>query len=100
MVIKVLDHTSSCYSNEDGEVIYRLLKEYLKDSNTVTVSFMGINSITSSFTNTAFIELLNDYDIRHIQKHLNFKDTNRQINSMIKNRFTYESNRRKNLSLV
>jgi|SRR5690625_170276 len=94
MVIRIKDHVERCYSNEDGLVIQELLKNHLTNGEFVVLSFKGINSITSSFTNTALIELLDDFDFPYIQEHIHFKDSNKHINSMIKNRFIFESDRR------
>lgn len=102
MVIRITDHLNRCYSNEDGEVIYLVLKKMLAKREPIKLSFEGINSITSSFTNTAFIELLKDFDFSYIKKNLHFVDTNKHINSMIKRRFMFETENRENkeLSLV
>lgn len=100
MVINVLDHVERCYSNEDGKIILHLLKRALKSGETVEVSFEGVNSLTSSFTNTALIELLKDFEFVHIKKHLRFINTNRTINGMIRDRFEFESQRYNNKELV
>jgi|SRR5690606_243162 len=100
MVIKICDHVGRCYSNEDGKVIRDLLVGYLNKGTSLTVSFKNIDGVTSSFVNTAFIELLDDFDFDVIKRSLKFVDSNKQINDMIKSRFSFEVNRRKNLMLV
>lgn len=93
MVINIKDHVERCYSNEDGKIILDLIKKSFEDGETATLSFAGINSVTSSFTNTAFIELLKEYEFNYIKKNLRFIDSNKLINDMIKSRFTFESER-------
>ena len=64
--ITVKDYVDQVYSNEDGMVIYNTLKSELEKSNKIQVSFKDITALNSSFVNSAFIELLNDYDFRFI----------------------------------
>jgi len=100
--INVLDHVERCYSNGDGKVILDLLKAAFSGGESVTLSFQGVTSVTSSFTNTALIELLKEYNLSYIKKHLRFVNTNKLINDMIKARFAFESKRsdHKELSVV
>ncbi|MFD2172444.1 STAS-like domain-containing protein [Tumebacillus lipolyticus] len=100
MVIRVLDHVERCYSNDDGQMIYELIRPHLANGNRVTVSFLGVDSVPSSFVNSAFIELLSEFEFDTIKKLLQFADSTKQINSMIKSRFDFEVNERKNLVLV
>ncbi len=93
MVIYIVDHVERCYSNNDGEIVLSLLKTSFENDEDVTLSFKGINSITSSFTNTAFIDLLKDYNFEYIKRKLRFIDTNKNINNMIKSRFSFEVSR-------
>lgn len=58
ITVSVLDYVDSCYSNDDGAVVFEIIDSLLNKKNKVIVSFEGINSITSSFTNTAFVELI------------------------------------------
>lgn len=84
MVIKVLDHGKNCFTNQDGEIILKLVKSMMDKGQKVDVSFKGIDSVTSSFVNSAFIELLKYYPFEYIRSNLNFSNTNRHINSIIK----------------
>ncbi|WP_251941782.1 STAS-like domain-containing protein [Salinibacter ruber] len=94
MVIKVGDHVKRCYSNEDGREIREQIKPLLLGGREVTVSFEGFDSVTSSFVNSAFIELLSSLDFGEIKERLDFADSNRQINRTIKRRFSFEVNER------
>jgi hypothetical protein len=93
--ISVKDYVDQVYSNDDGMVIYNELKKELAKANKITVSFKEISAINSSFVNSAFLELLNDYDFQFIKDNLRFVDSTKQINDIIKSRFSFEVNGRK-----
>jgi hypothetical protein len=94
MVVKVEDYVPHCYSNEHGRVIRDQIKPPLLGGKEVTVSFEGFDSVSSSFVNSAFVELLNSLDFSEIRERLDFSDSNRQINRTIKRRFSFEVNER------
>lgn len=100
MVINILDHVERCYSNTDGDIILSLIKPKITDGQQVTISFNGVDSVPSSFVNSAFIALLDDFPFDYIRSHLKFTNTTKQINEMIKNRFSFEVNERKKLISV
>jgi len=89
-ITKVIDRH---LTNDDGDVIFNKIMENFEEDNHVTVSFKGISGINSSFVNSAFIQLLDEYDFKYIKENLSFIDSNRQINNLIKNRFSFEANR-------
>lgn len=99
-MINVVDHVNRCYSNADGEIIQQQIRSHFLIGNKVIVSFKGIDSASSSFVNSAFIELLDDYSFDFIRSNLGFADSSKQINEMIKRRFDFEVNHRKNLMNV
>ncbi|MEB9549522.1 STAS-like domain-containing protein [Bacillus cereus] len=100
VTINVLNHVEGCYSNDDGYVILNLIKKAFKDNKQVTVSFEGVNSVTSSFVNSAFIELLNWYDFNFIRSNLHFTNSTKQINSTIKHRFQFETSQKKEVMMA
>lgn len=91
--LRVKDLVDQVYSNDDGRVVYNELKNQLDNANIVSVSFDEIGALNSSFVNSAFIELLNDYDFQFIKKNIRFVDSTKQINEMIKSRFAFEINK-------
>lgn len=92
-MIRVLDYVDQCYNSADGKIIHDVIESRLKSDEPLTVSFAGVDSVPSSFVNTALISLLNLYDFNQIKRLLRFVDTNSQINDMIRTRFTFEVNR-------
>lgn len=95
--LKVLDHVQHCYTNADGDVIRKLIIHQIQNGNKVTLSFRGVDSVSSSFLNSAFIELLDTFSFDQIKSTLYFSDTSKAINEAIKRRFMFEVNERKKL---
>ncbi len=94
MVIRVSDFTDKCYTNRDGEIIFIKIKSHMDKNETANVSFKGIDAVTSSFVNSAFINLLEYYSFDYVKSHLTFSDTTRHINDLIKKRFIFEVEKR------
>jgi len=94
--IEITKVTDSYLTNVDGDLIFNKIIEDFEKNNQITVSFKGISGINSSFVNSAFIQLLDEYDFRYIKRNLSFIDSNRQINNLIKSRFSFETNGAKN----
>lgn len=92
-IIRVLDYVDRCYNSDDGQVIRDIIEKRLKVEDGLIVSFSGVDSVPSSFVNTALISLLERYDFSQIKRRLRFADTNSQINDMIRSRFAFEANR-------
>ncbi|MDD3757681.1 MAG: STAS-like domain-containing protein, partial [Advenella sp.] len=95
MKIYILDYVSQCQTNDDGEKIFNIIYPYIKRHKDITLSFKGVTSIPSSFVNSAFIALLDYAPFDDIKRHLKFSDTNSQMNSMIKERFSFEIKKHK-----
>lgn len=93
VTIRVKDHVAQCVSNDDGALLFYLIKQSFDRDEPVEVSFDGIYSLPTSFVNSAFVELLEYYHFCQVKKLLSFKDTTRQINEVIKKRFTFEAER-------
>lgn len=96
-LIRIIDHVNQCYSNNDGEVIFRLISANFNQGEKVIVSFRDIDSASSSFINSAFIDFLETYSFDFIKTNLIFVDSNKTINDVIKRRFSFEVNNRKKL---
>ena len=88
--IKIVDVLNSYYTNDDGDKLFDIIVSKLSSGNSVEISFEEIDSINSSFVNSAFIRLLDLYTFDEIRKKLSFTHTNKQINLLILNRFKFE----------
>ncbi|MEW5549976.1 STAS-like domain-containing protein [Peribacillus frigoritolerans] len=93
--IRIKDYVDQVYSNDDGMIIYNELKKHFENDSKISVSFKEINALNSSFINSAFIGLLNDYDFQFIKENLRFVDSTKQINDAIKSKFSFELNKNK-----
>lgn len=95
MVIKIKDYSDNCYTNADGGVVFLLLKDLLSENNNITVSFEGIQNLSSSFVNSALIQLLDYFEFDYIKNHLSFIKTTKVINDLIIKRFNFEVKNKK-----
>ncbi|NEN75582.1 STAS-like domain-containing protein [Pelistega sp. NLN82] len=68
-------------------MLFRIIHPYLEQGEQVIVSFEGVDSLPSSFVNTALLPLLHHFSFKTIKESLFFENTNSQINTMIKDRF-------------
>ncbi len=90
-IIKISDYVNQCYSNDDGQIIFELLKSKLESQETVQVSFEGFDIAASSFINSAFIQLLDNFSFETIKSMISFIHSNKSINDLIKLRFQSET---------
>ena len=90
MVIVVMDIVRGCDTNDQGEKIFLSLIKGLSEAPTVTLSFDGVLNVTSSFVNSAFLPLLDTYDIEVIKSRLSLTSVNRQIANMVRDRMIKE----------
>jgi hypothetical protein len=96
-LLKVLDHVAHCYTNADGDAIRQLVIREIQEGNKVVLSFKGVDSVSSSFLNSALIDLLDRYTFEQVKSMVAFSDTSKAINDAIKRRFSFEVNERKKL---
>jgi STAS-like domain of unknown function (DUF4325) len=94
MVVKIIDHVTSASSYDDGEVIFRLLLDPVKNGQTVVVDFSGVASVPSAFVNSAFIRLLEHVSFDQVRSTLTFVQSSRQINELIRSRFEFVAQER------
>lgn len=99
-LVKVLDQVGQCYSNEDGKIIFDIISDSLSKGEKVTLSFEGVDGVTSSFVNSALIDLLECFGFEFIKTHLSFVKTSRQINNIINQRFKFEVKKRNDLVTI
>jgi|GEM_PF-557086 len=110
VTIRILDYVNQAYNNDDGQVIHDILLQHMKQGggsmsfqythsdpqpNEITLSFQGIDSVPSSFVNSALIQLLESFSFDKIKSTIRFSSTNQQINEMIRSRFLFEVERKR-----
>ena len=91
MAILISAHVPACDTNSQGDVIRKVILEALDTNEIIELDFQGIPNVTSSFVNSAFIELLPIVDIAAIKSRIRITRVNRQIGSMINARFKSET---------
>ena len=91
MVIVIQSIVDGCDTNAQGAIVQTMLRKYLSQQATVTLDFSGVFNVTSSFVNTAFVELLDDYNFDLFKSLVTIKNVNRQIGTLIKSRMEKEA---------
>jgi STAS-like domain of unknown function (DUF4325) len=93
MVIAVKSFIPDCDTNVHGDALREVMLRALDESEVVEVSFAGVTAATSSFVNSAFVELLHIMAFDEIKGRIRITHSNRQINDMIRTRLTREAER-------
>jgi len=93
MLVLVQQIAGSADTGAQGEVLYAALNKAFKLNDTVTISFAGLQTATSSFVNMAFVPLLAVWSLREIKRRMKVVQSTRQINDMIKSRLEREADR-------
>ena len=93
MVIRIHDIVLSADTSEQGSAVFACLQPALLPGDDVTLSFEGVKTVTSSFVNTAFVQLLETMSLADIKRRLRIVSSTRQINDMIRRRLRFENDR-------
>lgn len=73
-----------CISSEDGEKVYTIVEDALKSNVKVSLSFVGVEDITSAFLNVAIGQLYGKFDEDHVRTYLSISDLARQDVSLLR----------------
>lgn len=91
MVIRLLDHTATCHSNDDGTKIANIIRRSLNEEHHISISFKGVDIVSTSFINSSLVSLLDLYSFDFIKSKLTFTNTTKHINALIRDRFLFET---------
>lgn len=91
MVIKILSIVPACDSNEQGARVKNAILRDLESQDVVLLDFSGVTNVTSSFVNSALLDLSPKFDFDTIKSRIQIRRVNRQIGNMIKDRFVSEA---------
>ena len=91
MVIRVADIVPGADTADQGGQLFDILRQALHGPGTVTISFDGMHTATSSFVNVAFVALLDDFSYDDLRSRIRITNSTRQINDMIKTRLERSS---------
>jgi hypothetical protein len=91
--ISVVDVAGRGDTANQGIMLHTALVSSLRNSNgPVAVNFQGLTTVTSSFANLAFVQLLTEWPLSELKKRLKIVNSTRQINDMVKSRLEREGN--------
>lgn len=93
MVTRVIDIVAACDTGDQGDLVFRAIAPALIRGEVVELSFVGVSTVTSSFVNAAFVELLSRVDFPELKARLRIASSTKQINDMIRHRLTREASR-------
>lgn len=87
MVIVALDHIPHCFSQDDGIVLHDLLAPDFASGRKVTLSFAGVEDVTSSFVNAALVPFVEEYGSATVKSQLKVVRATSQVADTIRRCF-------------
>ncbi|UTH44292.1 STAS-like domain-containing protein [Loktanella salsilacus] len=88
MVMRVKNLVDNCDTNDQGTVVYNLAASFIRKNMLLTLDFSGVSNITSSFVNSSFVQLADDFGYDKVKSTIVIKGVNRQIANILRNRMT------------
>lgn len=89
VAIRIIDHVKQPSSYDDGQVIFNLIRDDVREGRPVEVSFEGIHAVPSAFINAALVQLVETAALPQIFKCLQITHSTKFINDLIKRRFAF-----------
>jgi hypothetical protein len=86
MVIQLKKDLVGWATTEDGEALFSLLLPSIQNGGPVTVDFAGINAVSSSFVNSAFVALRDRVGYDHLSKHLRMLNLHPSVAALLRRR--------------
>ncbi len=65
---------SICVAQDDGQRLFEVLHDALSSAQEVSLSFAGVESLTTAFLNAAIGQLLRHFDTEFLRDNLKFRD--------------------------
>lgn len=93
MVISVKDLAPAAYTSGDGEVVRAAIVAALARTDDVVVSFAGVDGVTSSFVNSAFVPLLEAIGFDEFKKQIRIVEATKPTLELIRHRLNFEAKR-------
>lgn len=84
MDLKVNQIVASCYTNDDGAVLYDALASAIDSNRLVTLDFSGVPQVTSSFVNSSLFALFDRYGPDILATKVCIVGVNRQVAGMLR----------------
>ena len=89
MSIIVASLVKYCDTADQGDIVFHAITRGLTSSATITISFSGCLTATSSFVNVAFVQLLDQMAFDEIKNRIKIENCTQQIGEMIKKRLQF-----------
>jgi hypothetical protein len=86
VTIQIHDLVAGANTADQGNAVLPHLRSAMAGGAPFVVSFVKIQTATSSFVNASFVPLLKEYSFGDIKSRMRVTDSTRQINQMIKMR--------------
>ncbi|AHA29514.1 STAS-like domain-containing protein [Exiguobacterium sp. MH3] len=88
VTITIKDHVSEGFTNDDGGLLYDIIKSAMKDHDIINLSFEDMNAISSSFLNSSLVKIKEEIGFGELKRRFKFVKTTPSINSTIRTRFS------------
>lgn len=72
-----------CVDTSDGHKVNQIAAECLASDSPVTISFSGVDRITTAFLNAAVGQLYNEFSDDHIRRYLRFENMTPIVSSSL-----------------
>ncbi len=76
--------TGFCVEPEDGEKVFRILKQILEQGNKAVLSFLNVEILTAAFLNTAIGRLYGVFNYGKIKESLKVKNISTEDKFLLK----------------
>ncbi|MDE4305617.1 STAS-like domain-containing protein [Phaeobacter gallaeciensis] len=88
MVVVVKSVVGACDTNAHGAVLRDLILDGLDRQQPMCLDFTGIFNATSSFVNTAFLEVVEQRGFDAFKANVSLKNVNKQIAGLVRSRLS------------
>lgn len=74
----------NCVSSDDGHAVYQRIARYISENEDVSVSFAGVDDLTTAFLNAAIGKLYGEFPEQTIRAHLQVTDADADQLALLK----------------
>lgn len=85
----LIDHVSGAYSSIDGYTVYCILKPYFDNNEQVTLSLQNFPVMSTSFFNSSFGELIEQYGLEKFRFIVKFSRVNQSQANVLRKYLEY-----------
>ena len=93
MVIRIAELVPAAYTHDHGIAAHAAIAAALAEREAVIVSFAGVDTVTPSFVNAAFVPFLETIGFEAFKRRVRIVDATRPTIDLIKHRMNFEAKR-------